>query len=132
MSDESMSLHDEPSFDAPDISRLLEALPDESLHALPYGVIRLDAEGRITFFSDTERRLSGYTGAGPIGLHLFTEVAPCMNTPYFRGRVDEALKRGDVDLEMGHTGDFADRTRFMRARVVSASDGGRWQLHLRD
>lgn len=121
-----------PPMDASDIARRLEALSYDIIDTLPYGVIRLDASGRVVYFSKTEERHSGYQGPTAVGLHLFTELAPCMNTPHFRGRVEESAARGTLDVELGHTGDFADRSRFFRVRVVSASDGGTWQLHERE
>jgi photoactive yellow protein len=113
-------------FSNPDLVKAVEALPDEQRHALPFGVIRLDDKGVVTFFSATEARQSGYKKRPAVGLDFFLSIAPCMGTPEFKGRVDEARRRGAVDIEMGWVGDFDDPNREMVVRIHSASDGGLW------
>jgi photoactive yellow protein len=113
-------------FSDPDIVKSIEALTDEQKHDLPFGVIKLDEAGVVTFFSATEARQSGYKARPAIGLDFFLSVAPCMGTPEFKGRVDEARRLGAVDIEMGWVGDFDDLNREMVVRILSASDGGLW------
>jgi photoactive yellow protein len=115
-----------PGFDAPDLAALVEALPNAAVDALPYGAIRLDAQGVVQLYSEAERRLSGSGDRVRLGLDFFISVAPCMNHPGFRGRIERAMAAGRLDLEFGWTGDFADAERSMRVRVLSASGGGTW------
>ena len=115
-----------PRFDAPDLRQLVEAMTPDAIDALPFGTIRTDANGTITQYSRTEARLSGYDGTRPIGLNFFTAVAPCTDTPEFRGRIERARQAGLLDIEFGHTGDFSDPQRTLRVRVLSAADGGCW------
>ena len=112
-------------FDAPHLAAAVEKLPVEAVNALPFGAIRLDAEGRVRFYSEAERRLSGFWEAAE-GRSFFTEIAPCMNNPRFKGRIERAMAAGTLDLEFGHIGDFVDRTRELQVRVQSASSGGCW------
>jgi photoactive yellow protein len=119
-------------FEADDLPESLERASEAERHALPFGVIKLDASFRVTFYSRTEARQSGY-GERPIrNLDFFHDVAPCMDTADYRGRIERARKEGTLDIELGHTGDFADRARFFRVRAMSAADGGIWLAHLRD
>lgn len=115
-----------PSFDQPDLARAVEALPVQALDTLPFGAIRLDAEGMVRVYSGAERRLSGSGDRPRLGLDFFREVAPCMDTPRYRGRIDKALAAGTLDIEFGWTGDFADAERSLRVRVQSATGGGCW------
>ena len=117
-----------PSFDTPNIAHALESMPSEAIDRLPFGVVRLSAKGGVTFYSKTEGRLSGYGDRPVLGRHFFDAIAPCMNTPSFRARIQEEKRRGTLDFEFGHTGDFDDPARFVRVRVCSASDGGYWLL----
>lgn len=119
------------SFDAADLNATLDALSDDDKHQLPFGVIGLDREQRVRFYSHTEARLSGLGDRPIIGLDFFAQIAPCMNTGSFRGRIEEALRTGKLDIEIGHTGDFSDRSRFMRVRIMSAADGGFWLVNQR-
>jgi photoactive yellow protein len=113
-------------FDDDELPRALDRLSVEERDALPFGLIGLDPEGNVRFYSETEARLSGMGTPPRIGAAFFREIAPCMDTPSFRGRIEEALARGQLDVEIGHTGDFADRKRFIRVRAMSAADGGIW------
>jgi photoactive yellow protein len=113
-------------FYAPDLAKRLEELSDYEKHELPFGVIKLDEAGVVVFFSATEARQSGYKKRPAVGLDFFLNVAPCMGTTEFKGRVDLAKRDGKVDIEMGWVGDFDDPNREMIVRIQSASDGGLW------
>lgn len=115
-----------PRFDQPDLASAVESLPPEALDTLDFGAIRLDDGGTVQIYSLAERRRSGSGDAPRLGLDFFTSVAPCMNQPGFRGRIERALGRGSLDLEFSWTGDFADRLRSMTVRVQSATGGGYW------
>jgi photoactive yellow protein len=113
-------------FDSHDLAQRLEQLSDQERHSQPFGVIGLSADGKVRFFSETEARSSGRGDEPTLGLYFFRHVAPCMNTHTVRGRIDAALAEGTLDLELGHTGDLTDPTRFIRLRAMSSSDGGVW------
>lgn len=113
-------------FDAPDLAKKIEKLTTIEIDALPFGVVRLDDALRVVFYSKTEGRLSGYGSRPVLGRIFFTEIAPCMNTAEFAGRIAAARSRGTLDLEFAWTGDFADPKREIHVRIQSASDRGVW------
>lgn len=113
-------------FDEPELALAVEALPDEAIDSLPFGAIRLDDQGRVVFYSAAERRLSGSGGHDRLGLDFFGTIAPCMDNPDYRGRVERARKAGALNLEFTHIGDFEDRDRELTVRIQSASKGGYW------
>jgi photoactive yellow protein len=117
-------------FNAPDLAARVEMLSQSDLDHLPFGVILLDREGTVLFYSETEARQSGY-GARPLGQNFFA-VARCMASDDFRGRILRAMEAGTVDLEFGWAGDFAAPRRDMRMRVQSSRKGGVWILIERD
>jgi photoactive yellow protein len=117
-------------FDAPDLAAHIEQLSQSDRDQLPFGVILLDRDGTVLFYSETEARQSGY-GALPIGQNFFA-VTRCMAGDDFRGRILGALEAGPVDLEFGWSGDFADPKRDLRIRVQSARQGGVWIMIERD
>jgi photoactive yellow protein len=102
-------LPDAVRFDAVDLARQIETLSQYQLDTLSFGVILIDRDGTIVFYSQTEARQSGY-GEIPIGRNMF-EISPCMSNNDFRGRIKRAMDEGPVDLEFGWAGDFADPTR---------------------
>jgi photoactive yellow protein len=116
------------TFDTPEAAKTLENLSPDEIDALPFGVVRLSDTGVVTLFSKTEAQQSGFGERRAVGRSFFDLIAPCMNTPAFRGRIDEQVRSGKLDLEFGHTGDFSDPARFIRIRVCSAAGGGFWLL----
>jgi photoactive yellow protein len=113
-------------FNRPDLARAIETLDAKQIDQLPYGVIRLDADGVTKIFNATEARMSGFKSRPALGLEFFLDVAPCMGKPEFRGRIDQARRNGTVDIEMGWVGDFDDLDREMQVRIQSSSDNGIW------
>lgn len=79
-----------------------DGLDEAGLNALPIGVIRLDAEGVVTFYSDAETRNSGRPAARCVGQNFFLDLAPCANVPEFFGRfqsfVSERRARESFDF----------------------------------
>jgi photoactive yellow protein len=118
------------NFDAPDLARRIEQLSQAELDELPFGVILLDRDGIVKFYSQTEARQSGY-GKLPLGQNFFA-LSRCMAGDSFHGRITRAMEAGPVDLEFGWAGDFADPKREMRIRVQSARQGGVWVMVERD
>jgi photoactive yellow protein len=117
-------------FDAPDLAARVEQASQFELDNLPFGVILLDREGIVLFYSATEARLSGY-GMTPLGKNFF-EVGRNPANADLRHRIMTALEKGPVDLEFGWTGDLADPNRDLRIRVQSSQRGGVWMFIERD
>ncbi len=109
------------NFDAPNLAAQIEQLSRYELDHLPFGVILLNREGVVLFYSATEAQQSGY-GKIPIGQNLF-EISSCMASDDFRGRIMRAMEEGPIDLEFGWTGDFDDPKRDLRFRIQSSSKG---------
>lgn len=108
------------------LARSMETLLPEQIDALAFGVIRLDPDGKVVLYSRTEALQSGYDDRPALDRIFFTDVAPCMNNGYFRGRIDRARAAGTLDIEFIFIGDFSDQQRELTVRVQSASDGGTW------
>jgi photoactive yellow protein len=109
-----------------DLPRCIEGLSAEALHALPFGVIRLDQAGRVTFFSRTESKRSVAGDKNLIGRGFFHDLAPCLEAEHFQRRFDRAMVAGSLDLTFEQVGDFDDMERELRVRVTSATGGGLW------
>lgn len=120
-------------FDNPAIVQSVEVMRPEELDAQPFGIIRLDAAGVVTFYSAQERRHSGYRPTA-VGRRFFTEVAPCMNNPDFAGRIVQAAAAGTLDVAFDYVSDLpsGEKDVELRVRLISASDGGTWIFIDRD
>lgn len=117
-------------FDAADLAARIERLTQYELDRLPFGVILIDRDGTVLFYSETEARQSGYGGT-PLGQNLFA-ISSCMGSDDFRGRILRAAEQGAVDLEFGWPGDFGNPDRELRIRVQSAQRRGFWIFIERD
>jgi len=122
-----------PRFDTPNLAEAVERLPPEAVDALPYGAIRLDAAGVVTFYSTTERRLSGLRREA-IGRDFFAEIAPCMDNAEFRGRIERARQAGTLDVAFGYVSDMPSGATDveLHVRVQPAAAGGFWIFLLRE
>src|SRR6185437_11845292 len=96
-----------PDFSVPRLAEAVERLSAEQVDALPFGAVLLDPTGAVVRYSNTERRQSGFPHAVE-GRLFFTDIAPCMNTPSLKGRIDRAMAAGLLDIEFEHIGDFTD------------------------
>jgi photoactive yellow protein len=116
------------SIDDDSLPARIEQLSARELDTLPFGVVRLDAEGLVTFYSRTEAEQSGYGDRRAIGRHFFTQLAPCLSTPERLRRIDDARRAGTLDITFEQIGDFDDAERELHVRVLSAPSGGVWVL----
>lgn len=114
------------SFNTPGLAKAVEQLSNDAIDQLPFGAIRLDATWTVLTYSKREAQLSGRGDRPTVGLDFFTEIAPCMNNPDFKGRIERAIAARTLDIEFSHIGDFSDRDRELQVRVQSAFDGGIW------
>jgi photoactive yellow protein len=117
---------DLPDFDTPKLAEAVEALSANQVNSLPFGAIHIGVDGIVKFYSESEARLSGMGKRPVTGKDFFTDVAPCMNNGYFKGRIDKALAAGTLDVTFTFVGDFGDRARELSVRSQSAKDGGYW------
>lgn len=117
-------------FDAPDLAARIERLSHVQIDRLPFGVILLDPEGVVKFYSATEARQSGY-GDSPVGLNFFA-VARCSSAELLQARIAATQEDSPVNLEFAWKGNYVDPNRDARVRVQSARQGGIWLFIERD
>ncbi len=115
-----------------------DAMTPAELDALPYGMIQLDAGGRILKYNAVESRLASLPQAQAIGRHFFTEIAPCTKVQAFYGRFREGVIRESLDATFQfhfafkqHPRDvtvrlfYSRRTRTVWVMISDRSSGGR-------
>jgi photoactive yellow protein len=122
------AMQPEDHFTSNDVAADLEVMSREQMDALPFGVVRLDWNGDVRYFSEQEKLLSGYR-LDPNGRNWLRDVAPCMSTPAFVRAMDAAVDSSGFDMTIMMTGDFVDPNRVLEIRIVAASVGsGFWLL----
>ena len=71
----------------------VDALTDDQLNALPFGMIQLDTNGKILQFNQTEAKMAQIKRERQIGKNFFDQVAPCTKVREFHGRFQEGVAR---------------------------------------
>ena len=118
-------------FDAADLAAQLDALSDRERDTLPFGVILLDREGVVRFYSETELRYSKYPGPR-IGVNFFQMAKRQMKDELWHH--DPARhgggRSGRPRFRLGRRPHRSEKQ--YRLRVVSANNGGVWLAFERD
>jgi photoactive yellow protein len=78
-------------FEGADISGVMDRLPDAERNRLPFGVVKLDTEGKILEYNMAEAEISGVRQQDVIGKNFFLDVAVCTQRPEFYGKFREAM-----------------------------------------
>lgn len=95
----------------------LDAMSVADLDALPFGVIALDAAGRVESYNVTEGRYAGMSAEAVVGRHFFTAVAPCMNNALVAGRLESEAA---LDETIDYVLTFRMRPTRVRVRLVKS------------
>jgi len=94
-----------------------DAMTPEELDTLPYGMIQLDANGRILKYNAVESRLASLPQEQAIGKQFFTEIAPCTKVQAFYGRFKEGVIREALDTTFQFHFAFKQQPRDVTVRL---------------
>lgn len=81
-----------------DLDRALH-MTGEGLDSLPFGVIVVNASGKILEYNQYERDLVKMGSRPVIGKNFFDDVAPCTAIQEFKGRLGIFLNSEDTSIE---------------------------------
>jgi photoactive yellow protein len=95
----------------------VDAMTPAELDQLPYGMIQLDATGRILKYNAVESRLASLPQAQALGKQFFTEVAPCTKVQEFYGRFREGVVRESLDTSFQFHFAFKQQPRDVTVRL---------------
>jgi photoactive yellow protein len=82
------------SFEQTDILASLEALDDNELDTLDFGVIGFTGDIIVCRYNTSEAKLSGLRPVDALGKNVFTELAQCMNNFLVAVRFEDAITEG--------------------------------------
>jgi photoactive yellow protein len=102
-------------FDQPDIHADIEALDDDELDRLDFGVIGFDAASEVRRYNAFESKIAGLAAPRVLGSALFTVVAPCMNNYLVAQRFEDAAASGG---SLDATIDYVFTLRMRPVKVV--------------
>ena len=103
-----------------DIENTLARLSEAQIDNLPFGAIQLDAAGEVISYNTTESQITGRTKASVIGKKFFDEIAPCCDTPTFRGVFDEGVSAGRLDTIFTYIFDYKMKPTRVKIHMRSA------------
>jgi photoactive yellow protein len=114
-------------FGKADIDNVMARLGGKDIDKLAFGAIQLDAAGRIMQYNAAEGAITGRDPKAVIGKNFFTEVAPCTNTPRFKGEFDKGVKAGALNVMFEYTFDHQMRPTKVKVHMKKALVGdGFW------
>ena len=116
------------SFDADEIGKQLRQAPPAELHDAPFGIVRLDDDGNVTFYNRYESNLSGVPPADALGKNFFNELAPCSNNHLFLGRFREGVANDDLDERFTYTFTYKLRPTLVDIRLYRDREEQNWVL----
>ena len=111
-----------PDFDMPGLALHLDRQAPFDLDGLDFAAIRVDGAGVVRALNRIAAALPGIQAGDAIGRSFFDEVAPSLAGAEVRGRIQRALERGALDLELGHV----HKLHGLRGRMQPAAGGGFW------
>jgi photoactive yellow protein len=101
----------------------IDSLTESDFDALPFGAIKLDADGLILKYNLYESQLAGREPKEVIGRNFFTEVAPCTNVQEFAGRYRQGMAEGKLDTTFPYRFLFAKRVVDVEITLILSSEG---------
>ena len=107
-----------------------DARSDEDLDQLPFGIICLDATGKILRYNLAEARFARLDRATVLGKRFFGQVAPCTARPEFEGRYQQFVKPGNTAPtdRFAYVFDFKFGAQQVEVELARGSTQGRFYL----
>ncbi|MGV3571830.1 MAG: photoactive yellow protein [Ramlibacter sp.] len=93
-------------FGKKDIENVLAGLSDRQIDQLAFGAVQLDGSGRVLKYNAAEAGITGRKAESVIGTNFFRDVAPCTNSPTFKGLFDAGVAAGDLNTMFEYVFDY--------------------------
>ncbi len=117
---------DDLHFEDENLAEKLRHADDDQLDNAPFGIIKVDDEGKVEFFNQYEAELSGMDPDEVVGRNFFTQVAPCTNNRLFRGRFKKGVRRGELDETFTYTYTYKMRPTLVDVHMYRDEMGQNW------
>ena len=118
-------------FGSSDIENAMARMSTLEIDRLPFGTIQLDATGTIIQYNHTEGKITGRDPTGVIGRNFFTDVAPCTNTPTFKGAFDEGVRTGTLNVLFEYTFDYVMTPTRVKVHMKKALTGDNYWVFIK-
>lgn len=81
----------------------LGQLSREEADRAPFGIVKVDDNGKILLYNHYEGQLAGVAPSSAEGKNFFTEIAPCTNNRLVFGKFKKGVDAGELDAEFNYT-----------------------------
>jgi photoactive yellow protein len=114
-------------FGKDDIDNVLAKLTAREIDQLAFGAIQLGGKGTILKYNATESSITGREGKDVIGKNFFRDVAPCTNSPQFKGVFDAGVRADNLNTMFEYVFDYRMAPPKVKIHMKKAiSDGTFW------
>jgi photoactive yellow protein len=115
------------AFGKDDIENKLTKMSAKQIDELAFGAIQLDAQGKILRYNEAEAQITGRQASAVIGSNFFRDVAPCTNTPRFKGIFDAGVRTNTLNAMFEYVFDYKMNPTKVKIHMKKAiSDGTYW------
>ena len=93
-------------FGKSDIENVLAKLTTRQVDELAFGAVQLDSKGTVLQYNAAESGITGRARQDVIGKNFFVDVAPCTNSPRFKGVFDTGVRQGNLNTMFEYVFDY--------------------------
>lgn len=112
------------AFGKDDIDNVLGKMSEIEINQLAFGAVQLDATGKILTYNVAEAGITGRNAASVIGKNFFRDVAPCTDSPAFKGVFDRGVESGELNTMFEYVFDYnmaATKVKIHMKRAISGN-----------
>ncbi len=114
-------------FGKDDIENVMSKMSPEEVDQLAFGAVQLDAKGTVLRYNAAEASITGRDAKGVIGQNFFRDVAPCTNSPTFKGVFDQGVRADNLNTMFEYVFDYKMSPTKVKIHMKKAiSDGSFW------
>lgn len=119
------------AFGKDDIENVLGTMTEVEINRLAFGAVQLDAAGKILTYNAAEAGITGRAAATVLGKNFFRDVAPCTNSPAFKGVFDEGVKAGNLNTIFEYVFDYNMAPTKVKIHMKKAMSGNSFWIFVK-
>jgi photoactive yellow protein len=118
-------------FGQENLENQLANMSDRDLDNLSFGAIQVDGNGTILQYNAAEGDITGRDPKEMVGKNFFKDVAPCTDSPEFKGKFDEGVQSGDLDAIFEYTFDYKMAPTKVKVQMKKAMTGDSYWIFVK-
>ena len=118
-------------FGQDNLENSLANMSDRELDNLNFGAIQVDHNGTILQYNAAEGDITGRDPKEMVGKNFFKDVAPCTDSPEFKGKFDEGVKAGSLDTIFEYTFDYQMAPTKVKVQMKKAMTGDSYWIFVK-